>query len=297
MRRLPFGNSWTLNYGGSLLAAVLEAQGRSDEAGKIAGDLIARALQMQLPGQIASARAFEADLALRQGRTAEAIGWADAYGPGPVFPPYYWYNPQLTYAKIRLAQGSDSWNELESFLSRLRETYAEIHCTRALAEVLALQALLHQARGNEKEATRQLAESLQLAEPGGCLRLFIDLGSDMRELLRKLGPRTPSLRFAGRILAVFAEESLGISGEIQLPASVSDSDPGRLLATELTHRELEILELLAQRMSNKEIAARLGIGAATVKTHASSLYRKLSVSGRRQVVAKAEALGILPHQN
>ena len=136
--------------------------------------------------------------------------------------------------------------------------------------------------------------SLRLAEPGGCVRLFLDLGPDMRELLRNLGPRTPSLNFAGRILAAFAESSLGISGETLSSPSVTNSDPRRLLATELTHRELEVLSLLAERLSNREIAARLDIGPATVKTHAASLYRKLNVSGRRQVVAKAEALGILP---
>ena len=294
VRRLPIGNPWTLNYGGFLLAAVLEAQGRSDEAGNVAADVSSRALQMRLPLQLSLARAFEADLALRQGRMAQAVRWADEYEPGPVFPPYTWYNPQLTYAKIRLAQGSASWDELETFLSRLRETYASIHCTRALAEVLALEALLQQARGNRRAALRKLSESLRLAEPGGCVRLFLDLGPDMRELLRNLAPRTPSLNFAGRILAAFAESSLGISSETLSSPSVTDSDPRRLLATELTHRELEVLSLLAERLSNREIAARLDIGPATVKTHAASLYRKLNVSGRRQVVAKAEALGILP---
>jgi LuxR family maltose regulon positive regulatory protein len=294
LSRLPKGDPWILNYTGFLLAMVREGQGRSHEARQIAESLSAQALQLRLPNQESLAHSFEAYIALRQGRLAEAVRWADKNDPGPVLPPYLWYNPHLTYAKVRLAQGREAWDALETFLARLREVYDSIHCTRALAEVLALEALLQEARGNGTPALQNLSEALRLAEPGGCVRLFVDLGPDMRDLLRKLGPGSSSLGFAGRILAAFAESSLGISGEIPSSPSVADSDPRRLLATELTHREMEVLTLLAERLSNKEIAARLDIGPATVKTHAATLYQKLNVSGRRQVVAKAEALGILP---
>jgi LuxR family transcriptional regulator, maltose regulon positive regulatory protein len=62
---------------------------------------------------------------------------------------------------------------------------------------------------------------------------------------------------------------------------------------DLTNRELDVLELLQQRLSNKEIGARLGISAATVKTHTLGVYSKLGVRGRRQAVAAAIARGIL----
>lgn len=293
LRGLPYGDPWNLISSGFVLAAVRESQGKSDEARRLSSDLSTRALQARHPGLLPLCRAFEADLAVRQGRVAEAVRWANEHEPGPVMPPYRWYNPHLTYARVRIAQGSDGWGEAETFLARLREIYGSIHSTRALIEVLALQSILQQALGNGKVAQEKLAESLRLAEPGGCVRLFIDLGPDMRALLRKLGPRTPSLGFAGRILAAFAESSLGISRGTPALTGAADSDSGRLLATELTHRELEILDLLAERLSNKEIAALLRIKAGTVKTHANSLYRKLNVNGRREVVAKAEALGIL----
>jgi ATP/maltotriose-dependent transcriptional regulator MalT len=62
----------------------------------------------------------------------------------------------------------------------------------------------------------------------------------------------------------------------------------------LTNREQEILELLARRLSDKEIAQALHISAYTVSKHTSNLYGKLQAAGRRQAVSKARALGILP---
>ena len=61
----------------------------------------------------------------------------------------------------------------------------------------------------------------------------------------------------------------------------------------LTNRELDVLELLEERLSNKEIARRLVIAPATVKRHTLSIYSKLGVPGRREAVAKARHLGIL----
>ncbi len=63
--------------------------------------------------------------------------------------------------------------------------------------------------------------------------------------------------------------------------------------TSLKDRELEILELMAERLSNREIAERLTIGVETVRWYARHIYSKLHVSGRREAVAKAIELEIL----
>lgn len=62
----------------------------------------------------------------------------------------------------------------------------------------------------------------------------------------------------------------------------------------ITEREAELLEMLADGSSNREIARRAFISENTVKTHLSSLYGKLDVSRRTQAVSKARELGILP---
>jgi LuxR family maltose regulon positive regulatory protein len=62
----------------------------------------------------------------------------------------------------------------------------------------------------------------------------------------------------------------------------------------LTVRELEVLDLVARRLSNKEIATALVVSWQTVAKHTANIYQKLRVSGRRDAVARAAALGILP---
>jgi LuxR family maltose regulon positive regulatory protein len=61
----------------------------------------------------------------------------------------------------------------------------------------------------------------------------------------------------------------------------------------LTDRELEVLELLSQRLTNQEIAEQLVIASGTVRQHTHNIYQKLNVKGRRQAVAIATELGIL----
>ena len=68
------------------------------------------------------------------------------------------------------------------------------------------------------------------------------------------------------------------------------------LTDPLTSRELEVLALLPERLSNKEIAHRLGLAPTTVKRHTVNLYGKLGVNKRWDAVIKAEALGVLPRR-
>jgi LuxR family maltose regulon positive regulatory protein len=100
-------------------------------------------------------------------------------------------------------------------------------------------------------------------------------------LLNELGSQHAQRDFISQILAAFPVYQPGSAraGREQLPEPLTD-------------RELEILVLLAQRLSNKEIAAHLHISSATVKRHASNVYQKLQVNDRRHAVAKATAIGL-----
>jgi LuxR family maltose regulon positive regulatory protein len=71
--------------------------------------------------------------------------------------------------------------------------------------------------------------------------------------------------------------------------------PESELVEPLSERELEVLQLIAQGLTNQDVATRLYLSLHTVKVHARNIYAKLGVKNRTQAVAKGKALGILSH--
>ena len=226
------------------------------------------------------AEAYQADLALRQGRTAEAVSWARRFDPEPFENMYLFYEPRMTLARVLIAQGSaDSRKQADSLLTRLETFVAGIHHTRFLIEVLALQALLHDARGDEPAALLVLSRAVQLAQPGGFIRLFVDLGPELGKLLTRLDLDAEGLAYIGRILSAFNGDE--------------NTNTVEVLDHSLTKREVEILSLLAEDLSNKQISGQLCISAGTVKRHTENIYQKLAVHNRRKAVTKAIELAII----
>ena len=80
---------------------------------------------------------------------------------------------------------------------------------------------------------------------------------------------------------------------ITQPATEFTPDEKALLQTGISKREWEVLALMAEGLSNQEIAARLFVSLNTIKTHSSNLFEKLDVKRRTQAIEKAKRLGIL----
>jgi LuxR family maltose regulon positive regulatory protein len=202
----------------------------------------------------------------------------------------HFYAPDFTLAEILLAQRTPaSLEEAARLLARLHEVVQATHNTRFLIEALALQALLYDARHERSAAMEALAQAVALAEPGGVIRVFVDLGPRMAALLHQLAAQRTQPEFIARLLAAF-------------PPARSPTSTLRQpdLIEPLSERELEVLALLARRLTNKEIARALSISPMTVKRHSSNIYQKLAVGGRREAVTRASALGLmsespLPH--
>jgi LuxR family transcriptional regulator, maltose regulon positive regulatory protein len=282
-------------HGAICLARTYQAQGQPDKAREIIGIMMAFARDINNQGMLLNAQALHAELALMQGRLAEANHWARRFHAKPFLPPFMFYMPQLTLVKVLLAQDTtDSRRQAADLLDELHDFLASIHNHRFLLEVLALQALLHDARGEESVALEKAIQALVLAEPGGIIRVFVDLGPRMADLLKRLANQNVAVRYIGRILAALSsdERRTAIDSPDHPVAHPSYMSLNSLIEP-LTNRELEILGLLAQRLRNKEIAAKLFISAETTKKHLNNTFRKLNVTNRQQAVDKARALGIL----
>jgi LuxR family maltose regulon positive regulatory protein len=229
-------------------------------------------------------KAIQAEVDLRQTENARAYHWMDKYDPYPPIGVHLLYVPQLTWVKTLLTRGEISdFRKAEDFLGQFAGLAADSNITYLRLAMLPYQALLADALGKKDEAVEYLREAVQLAEPGGWLRPFVDSGSRTAVLLETLRDRDGAAKFIERILAAF-------------PALIQDQTdvPQRnLLVESLTSRELEILQLVAKQLSNKEIAAQLFIAPGTVRQHLHRIYRKLGVNSRWQAVTMATELGLL----
>lgn len=275
------------------LALTYQAQGRPNAAREVAETGLELALELRHPAHLLEARSFQARLALLQGDLEAALRWARGVKSEdlPARLPFAEV-PRLTLTRVLIAQGtSDSLRQASQILDEILGMARDMHCGRHIIEVLALQALVCDAQGEVAKALDLLGQSLDLAQPGGFIRVFVDLGPAMARLLYRAAELEKEPGYVGQILAVFSP-SPPVGRGAQRSAQT-----GRPETVErLTTRESEILELLARRLSDKEIAQMLTISPYTVSKHVSNLCGKLQVDGRRQAVSKARLLGILPSQ-
>lgn len=147
---------------------------------------------------------------------------------------------------------------------------------------LVLQAMACRLQGAEDEATAALQEALRLAAPQGFTRVFVDEGPALRDMLAHVAAQRDQDEQVRR----FAQSLLDAPGETPDGASAGLVEP-------LTEREMEVLGLLAQGLTNRQIAERLFIARGTVKAHAASIYGKLDVHNRTRAVTRARELGLL----
>ncbi len=273
-------------HGAFALALSQVAQGRIREGRDLADSVVAHMLETENTFVLPFAHAFQAEIALRQDHLVEAEQWARRFPFEPLLPMGMFYEPRMTLARLMIIENTlDSLAKAGSVLEQLSAYVTRTHNVRFLIEVRALQALRYGALGEEEAALHALGAAVKLAQPGGFVRLFADMGPAMAKLLNRLDLDEAGLHYVGRVLAAF-RGGWAESARAELPARQSEVDP-------LSRRELEVLALLSDRLSNQEIADRLHISVVTVKRHAANIYDKLGVHGRRQAVAKAAGLGLI----
>ena len=191
----------------------------------------------------------------------------------------------IVLARILIAQGR--FDKSIELLQRLLEAAEAGGCITKVIEILILQAATRQAQGSTDQAITTLEKALTLAEPGGFIRIFVDEGPQMGRLLYEAIKRDISPDYTSRLLAAFPV------------AEPEQTDPSKAqtlksaLVEPLSEREIEVLQLIAEGLTNQEISSRFFISMNTVKAHTRNIYAKFSVKSRTQAVAKARTLGLL----
>jgi LuxR family transcriptional regulator, maltose regulon positive regulatory protein len=262
------------------LARLKLAQGDVAGAAVVLDQTDQSARQQNFVQRMPEIAAAQVIVLLHQGDVAAAVQLAQAY------------DLPLSRARVLLAQ-DDSTAAL-AILEPMRQQMEAKNWQDELLKVMILQAVALRAHGDKDRAVQMLDEALALAEPGGFIRSFVDEGEPMRLLIaefrvwiekQKRGEGQKPIEYAEKLLAAFAR-----------PAAVPQSTPSKqpsVMVEPLSERELEILKLIAQGLSNREISERLFLAVDTVKGHNRHIFDKLQVQRRTEAIARARELGLL----
>jgi LuxR family maltose regulon positive regulatory protein len=258
-----------------LLARLKLAQGDVDGAAAVLDGAEAFVRQHGFMFRMPEIAAAQVLVLLRQGHLAAAAQLAQTH------------DLPLSQARVHLAQGGPK--TALALLEPLRHLAEAQGWADERLKLLVLQALARSADGETGKALHLLGEALGLAKPGGFIRIFVDEGAPMARLLAEAHAKGVEPAYARRLLAALP------AAEPAQPAPSPASAPEVNLVERLSEREREVLQLIAEGLTNEEVAARLYLSLHTVKVHARNIYAKLDVTSRTQAVARGRALGILSH--
>lgn len=272
-------------YRKSLAQAYLkESEGDYDAA----LDLLDEAARVYVRTPIPNLRPVEAMKAciyLKQNRLDKAQVWAVQSGLTLQDKPEHLHEfERLTLAKITLIDSpkQEQVQDVLKLLDAQLRLAQKQNRLRSQVDILNLQAFAHQIIGENAQAISALEQALKLAEPEGYLRLFTGQGKPFTELLTKI--KSGYLQnYAKRILAKLSpQNNIHPSSFILQP-----------LIDPLSERELEVLRLIVQGLSNQEISQKLVVALSTVKGHNLRIFAKLQAKSRTEAVARARELGLL----
>jgi LuxR family maltose regulon positive regulatory protein len=273
------------------LARIKEAEGNLDDA----LDLLSEAERLYFRSPVPDVRpvaALKARVWVKQGKLAEAQGWARERDLsvdndlGYLHEFEHMILTRLLIAEYKHSQTDDIINEAMGLLKRLLKAAEEGQRVGSILEILVIQVLAYEAQGNISSAQELLERALTLAKPEGYVRLFINEGTPMAQLLSTIAAHEIMPNYAGTLLAAFEDEG-------QRSLDNAYDPPVQPLVDPLSKRELEILTLIAAGLKNKEIAEQLFISLNTVLYHIKNIYSKLGVNKRTLAIAKAKEINLI----
>ncbi len=267
------------------MAALREAEGDLDAAVELL-DEAERVYDGDYAPNVRPVPAVRARLRIRRGELSSAVEWVRARQLSHDDRLSYLLEfEHVTLARLLLARHATertgtSLEEATDLLTRLLGEAERGGRVGTVLEVLVLQALAHQVRGDATAAITSLQRALILAEPEGYIRLFADEGPPMGNLLRALAKKREGGAYVRRLL--------GATTGTKLHSGVTQT-----LIEPLSEREIEVLRLLGTELDGPAIARQLVVSLNTVRTHTKNIYAKLGVNNRRAAVRRAVELHLL----
>jgi LuxR family maltose regulon positive regulatory protein len=278
-------------------ARLNETQGNLDGALARLDEAERLYIRTPLPA-LRSISARKARILVAQDRLTKALEWVREQGLSPDNDLCYLREfEHITLARILIAQYQKDrvdgpLHAAMRLLDRLLQAAEDGRRMGSVIEILVLQALAYQAEGDITPALMSLERALTLAEPEGYVRIFVEEGKPMADLLTRVGENWSS--FLAK--QVVSPQTL-IEPEVRPAKDMLDepeSRPTRLSLVEtLSKRELEVLRLLRTDLNGPEIARELVVSLSTVRTHTQNIYTKLGVNNRRAAIRRAEELHLL----
>jgi LuxR family maltose regulon positive regulatory protein len=258
-------------------------------------DLQTYARELNDANGIKIAQSWAARIQLLRGDLDGAARWAGYDSPPPTFIELYisLEVPAITRARIWVALGTDeSLDRAYTLLQEIGERARSWDFTNQIIEADALKSLALAGLGRQDEALECLAATIHLAAQGIWMRPFLEPGRPMADLLMKLNNHGTATDFSRQLLSeIQARQVRQPNHALAGPDQRTALETG--LYESMTPRELDVLELLAQRLQNKEIADKMFVSLETVKFHLKNIYQKLGVGKRREAVEKARNLGFI----
>ena len=278
--------------GYAALARLQHARGRDDQALATLDTFMQLAQHRHVaPALLSQVAALRAYLELAQGQLQAASHWLEASGLSATDAPSYPREQEyLTLARVRIAEAraTQTGPGLLAVLGLLDRLLAQAEANRrmhSVLEILLVRALALEVQGDRTAALATLARTLTLGESEDYVRLFLDEGLAMVALLREAQRHGLAPGYSAKLLEAVSEP-----GARDVPVLTPTASS---LVEPLTEREHEVLQLLADGASNREIAHRLILSIGTVKKYVYNICGKLSVQSRTRALARARALNLL----